>query len=379
MKNILTLILALCVSAAVYGQTATDRKLDAKININIDKIDNLSKKVDSLDMVLYRSGVEIECLDKKVASIDDSYSKYSDMVSTSSAVISNELSAGTWAFAIVSIILAICGILLGSYINRKEKQVKKLADKVSEKEKEVFELSEIVNAQRDEVVELNNKIQSDMSGLYKKLKQEETDYILNRLIAVPRDIGNLDDLLLSRELQEADYIKLLVAYNNLVKNGEDELRSGMWSTTGHTYLLIFFQHFLGLAVNEGVLRDKVIAFFETGCRCAFKNDIEKSTEDIVIAIAEWNEREKIDILTEYIKAILKTKNNYQLVYDIIVKTLNDKDLIAKVWSQFIAEKVVAENLGLAIKDFYKDDAALSTKIDSDIALLKEPEQITANE
>ena len=356
---------AVLICSATYGQTVVDKKLDAKININNEKIENLTEKIDSTGLALRYSRVDIECINKKLEVIDDCYTKQGELVSRSSEQISNQIGTGSWMLGVFSLTLVVVGFWLSCYIGKKEKQIRKLAKEVNKKEIEVSGLSETVLQQKNEVVELNRQIQSDMSGLYQQLQREETVVILNRLINIPCDIGNLNKQLMSRELIDEDYDKLVTAYNNLVANNEHNMPS-TYSTFGEIYLIVFFQHFLGKAVNESVLKDAIVTCFSSGCECSFQNDLQKSTSDLMKGISDWGENEKIDILESFVKGIMSFSNDTRPIYDLLVSNFNNKDIIIKVWDKLIANGQNLNTFAMALKGNYSEDAELISKIDADI-------------
>ena len=126
-----------------------------------------------------------------------------------------------------------------------------------------------------DVQELNNLIQSDIHGLFEKIKRQETLDLLNRLNKVPKDITNISSLLLSRELLQSDFEKLRKAYLNL-DDDDDSYKS--------EYKILFFQHFLTDTLKDEILRKDILDFIPSGIKLSFKNDIVKSTHDFVVAI-----------------------------------------------------------------------------------------------
>lgn len=58
-NRIFMLAVAVLICSSTYSQTATDKKLDAKININNEKIENLTEKVDSTGLALHYSRVDV--------------------------------------------------------------------------------------------------------------------------------------------------------------------------------------------------------------------------------------------------------------------------------------------------------------------------------
>lgn len=225
------------------------------------------------------------------------------LVSTSNDVISNELTAANNFLAFVAVALTIVGIILGAYISRLSKKVERMTDIVSDKSKEVETLAKTVD-------ETDKKIQSDISGLYAKLRKEETVALLRRLELEPLDIDNLAQQLLARDLGEDDYPILKNAYKKLVESGEADARHGLFNESSYraSYLLLFFQHYTYQSIMDDEIRHSIIPFFKDGIDCAFKRDVVKSTKGICLAIsdplANFNKEE---LLSSYLIALNESK------------------------------------------------------------------------
>ncbi len=354
----------------------------ASLLVNAQSIAKCNRKVDSLSIVMSKQNLSLENIEFKVDMLNDCYKKQGELITQSNEVINTTLESGnrsynmfTLAFTVFAAILSVCGIFLARYINRKEKSVRCMLTAVKQEKKVVNdEMNEMqkelnrIKETREEVEKVNQQINNDMASIYEKLKREETVSLLDRLIQIPCDIANVNTLLLSRELIEEDYNRLLSAYNVLVENNEHDMECG-FSTFGDDYLLIFFQHFLDISINEPVLKDKIISFFNIGCRSAFKNDIEKSTKDLLKGISKWGDEEKVEVLVLYIKSLVNYRKDNMFVYEIIINELNNKELIEKIWDKLILEEWANDNFTKALQSKYQDDILFVDKITSDIQVL----------
>ena len=86
----------------------------------------------------------------------------------------------------------------------------------------------------------DKKIHENLSALYKDLRKEETNALLDRLVLEPKDISNLIRILFARELESDAYLKLKEAFLKL--KGE-ELNDVELVGYEQSYMCLFFQHF----------------------------------------------------------------------------------------------------------------------------------------
>lgn len=235
--------------------------------------------------------LSIASMHDQIENINTQLSDLHNLISHSNDAIANEIAAGDRFLTYVGLILGFVGILLGFYITWCYQKVRKMKISIERKERDVKDLS-------NKVEKINEQIQNDISGLYEKLRKEESKSLLNRLIKVPEDIDNIVDLLLARELLPEDFSLLKQAFENLPKDNEDNVKK---------YLLLFFQHFAGQSIKYNDLRNRFVADFALLVSVAFKNDIEKSTKDIVLSLEEAKDEIKIQVLTPYCKALKKSK------------------------------------------------------------------------
>lgn len=238
-----------------------------------------------------QDSLTIETIKRQIDNLNSQMESLHNLVSHSNDVIANEIAAGDRYLTLVSITLGVLGIILGIYIAWCTNKIKKMKMSMEEKERDIKRTSQIVE-------QTNSQIQSDISGLYDKLRREETKTFLNRLIEVPEDIANIIDLLLFRNLDSNDYNLLKQAFDKLPK--ED-------SRNTEYYLLLFFQHFAGRSLSDADLRSRFIADFDSLILAAFKNDIIKSTKDMMTVIKDMPNEEKLQILEPYYKALKRSK------------------------------------------------------------------------
>lgn len=234
--------------------------------------------------------------------------------------ISNQLNAASYNLTIFGILFAIAAILLGVYITRIENKVIHIRE-----ENESLLKQTVKN--KEEVVSINNLIQKDTYGLYLKIKREETIHMLNRLLTIPQDIINLLELLLSRELEKEDFKILKEAYiktKNLPKEQRKLFSVGL--NYIDSYKLLFFQHFLDLALKDKDISGDLNTFYYSGINCSFENDIIKSTKDFINAIVDLGYKTKGEAISSFMQGLSKSKyNNNETVYKIIFDGLKNRN------------------------------------------------------
>jgi hypothetical protein len=234
--------------------------------------------------------------------------------------ISSQLDAASYNITIFGILFGIAAIILGIYVTRIENKVVKI------KEESTCLLNE-TKKNKEEVVAINNLIQKDIYGLYLKIKREETNHILNRLLIVPRDISNLMDQLLSRELEACDFKVLKEAYIKLLKLPEEQRGEfGAGLSYEEHYKILFFQHFLDLSIKDEIIGPDLIDFYPQAIECAFENDIIKSTTDLMKVIIESGYKSMEKEIKNYIKGLSKSiYKDSELIYKIIFDKLQNRE------------------------------------------------------
>ena len=238
-----------------------------------------------------QDSLTIETMKHQIDNLNSQMESLHNLVSHSNDIIANEIAAGDRYLALFSILFGVFGIILGIYVTWCANRVKKMKLSMEEKERDILRISQIVE-------KTNTQIQSDISGLYDKLRREETKTLLNRLIDVPEDISNLIDLLLSRNLAPNDYNLLKQAFDKLSKEDTNNIEN---------YLILFFQHFAGRSLSDVDLRNQIIADFDSLILAAFKNDIIKSTNDMMEALKTMSDEDKLQVIAPYYKALKNSK------------------------------------------------------------------------
>lgn len=261
--------------------------------------------------------------------------------------VANQLSAATYFLEIIAIGIAIFGSILGIYISKKKKQIEAIAATIDEKEKTIKTVSEATR-------ELDKQIKGNIGELYKKLRNEETKALLDRLVLEPRDIGNLIQPLLARDLDEDGFSKLREAYLKLKNEPEyDNPEEGIGAiihrdSSDEDYILLFFQHYCYQALKDDEIRPNLLKGFSENCRKAFKRDLIKTTIDICKALNEdASSFNKEEVLTTYLKALNKCKyRNLEDLNNIFEQNITNPELLKKAKEKCTAEGVFLELFGI---------------------------------
>ena len=234
-------------------------------------------RIDSLEW-------HLNCMNDRLNNLQTSLSNYN-------SYMCNEIALSDRYWGIVSAVLAILAIILGIYITYKYNKTMKLLQTIEKKEKTIKDL-------KKNVEDLNNKVNKDLTGLYDSLRQEETHSLIKRLTEVPEDVSNIINLLLSRQIDKNDFINLKKACEKLDPN---------LTSYKKYYTLLFFQHFSDESIKNPELRKEFIENFDYLIGCGFKNDIIKSTDDMVNALSNMPDEIKMEVVTAYYNSLKVSK------------------------------------------------------------------------
>ena len=321
--------------------------LSASINWSNIKIENLNVKMENIEG-------SIEGLTKQVENLSYIVESQKDIIGQEQSAIENSMGAINIHLTVFSVLLAIGGIFLGVYINRKENNMQSLLKQVEQKKDEVEKLEEKTSKTKKEIEELNNDINNDIEGLYAKLRREETITLLKRLVYEPNDVDNIGILLVSRDLEPSDFKYLLTAYRNLKE--KHELTDKEYTKIQYKYIIIFFQHFCGQSILHELVKDDIISFFRPAMECAFLNDIKNSTESLIGCLNKSDTDNKTDIIFQYISALNKSKyKTHNKLYEMIVSKCKDDFVIQSVWVKLVEANIFIPTVGELLCKRFGDD------------------------
>ncbi len=274
----------------------------------------------------------VDALQAKLETLQSKTDLFTNVVETVNDGVSNQLTSATHLLEVIAILIAIGGLVLGSYINHKKRQIEKMAQTVDNKKKIVEELAKVVDEKKDNVdviakatEELDRKIHHDIKGLYYDLHKEETRSLFQRLVAEPEDIDNLGMLLLARDVEGNNFPLLKEAYFKL----PEEIESNEVEILGDTvnietdykfsYMLQFFQHFFYETLKDEDMQPIFTQNFKNIFGNGFESDIVRATESLCKALTDVDTKfDKLDVLTYFLKAINECKfKNFALLRKIL--------------------------------------------------------------
>lgn len=269
-----------------------------------------AQKNDTLYKLNEKNTKEIVELNQKLVKLQETLDRERNISDKSFNGISNQLSASSNSLTIFSILFGVLALIIGFYVTYIERKIVRIRE-------ENMELLSQAQSVKKEVVEINREIQSDIEGLFKKIKKEETNHILDRLINVPKDVANLLDGLLSRELSKTDFDKLKVSYEKL---------DPIDITYMEKYEMLFFQHFSDLSLKDLMIKERFIKYIPTGINYSFDNDILKSSKDIFNFIVDTGLVNNKEIINVYFGGLENSKfKEFKILYELIFQILSQRD------------------------------------------------------
>ena len=295
---------------------------------------------------------KVDLLQAKFDDLQGKTEFLSNVVETANDGVNNQLSAANNLLALVAVIMAVVGIWLGIYIAKKKRQIEMMAAIVEAKKKTVEQLAEIVDEKKGKVdiiakaiEDLDKKIHSDLSGLYKDLRKEETNALLERLILEPQDIDNLCTILCARDIDEKGYEKLRTAYLKMKKMLNESTIGNVANDCSEQFFVLFYQHFFCQALNDDEILPDLEDYYGVIFDRAYKRDMIKSTIDLCKALSEKTFKfDKENTLTTYLKAL--NSSQYSKLTEL--KNIFEQIIVPQTLLQNAIENCKKENIKLVI-------------------------------
>ena len=290
--------------------------------------------------LLLNSSIPMDTL-KCFQTINDNIDAVKHIVVVSNDTIANEISAINTMLVAFTVIFGVIGVFIGTYISWLQRKVSKMSDNIEKKEQTIVKLAQIVE-------DTDNKIQSDISGLYAKLRKEETKALLCRLEEEPLDIGNLSYLLLARQLEDEGFPILKRAFMKLLDNEPETNAGGLFFLSEREqYSLLFFQHYLYNSILDIDIRPEIEKNYSRCMQCAFKRDIINSTNEFCRALSIITpKKDKVLFLATYLKALNESKFKNLIELKSIFQEKTDSNLLVDAIEKCTTEKVYLELFGI---------------------------------
>lgn len=265
------------------------------------------------------------------------------IVEITNSSIGNQISMLNVSIAVFSFFFVIAGVFIGIYISNLEKRVVRIKEDIEKKEATINTLAKTVE-------ETDKKIQSDINGLYIKLRDEESITLLKRLEEEPQDIENLGNLLLARQIKPDGFPILKAAFFKLLESGEIADR-GSSDTLSYKerYLLLFLQHFMRDSMMDDIIREELRSFFPQGIICEFKRDVIKTTIDFCSVLSDNNVSfDKENILVDYLKAINNSDySNLRDLKNILENNISSQKLLLNAINKCTQDGVSLSLFGIS--------------------------------
>lgn len=284
-----------------------------KPKVNIDslkvQINELKQQIELSQKQIDEHSKAISTLNSKLEYQNSQIESQSSLLDTSFDGISAQLSASSYFIGIIGLIIALFSIALSIYVGRIVRNI----NRISQDNETLLQRNVTV---RQDIEALSEKITNDSKGLYKLMRTEEANHILDRLIAVPEDIANIFSNLASRELDEVHFLQLKEAYLQIKQQPE----------YSDSYLIQFFQHFAGIASTDEEIKEAIISELGLCVRSSFKNDIVKSTHDFFTAIIKKGLNDSITEINAFVIAVGTGKfKNLEELYFSLFNTLSIRE------------------------------------------------------
>ncbi len=253
------------------------------------------------------------------------------------------ISGASVAIQILTVVIAILGVALATYITFVEKKVQTLTNysKSSVEENRTIEQT---------VKKLHFEIINNIEKLYNDLKKQETKSLVNRLVQVPEDIDNLFSILAAREMSPELFTDLKTAYISIKKDRQN----------GFNYLILFFQHFPQIAMFDEDLAEEIESAYHNLMNSAFRNDILKTSRDFIYTCAQKGLLNYKERLNTYYKALSNSKHkDYSDMHIEIYKALPTKEEKFNLYDIIQSDsnlKDVASIYGKQLLDEYQDSS-----------------------
>ena len=298
---------------------------------------------------------KVDLLQAKLDALEGKTEFLANVVETANDGVSNQLSASNNLLAIVGVIVTIAAIWLGVQIEKKWHKMQSMAATVDEKKKTVEELAKIVDEKAEKVdniaqetEDLDKKIHSSLTTLYQDLRKEETNALLDRLVQEPKDVSNLNTVLMAREIDESGYSKFREAYDKLKKEEAEHNNEFFTHDYIGEYFVLFYQHFFYQAIKDDTISSEFGKFYDSILSRAYESDVIRSTIGLCAALSEDDiTHNKEDILVDYLKALNRSQYKELIgLSDVFEHKMTTKELLQNAINRCTKEGVYLSFFGI---------------------------------
>lgn len=258
----------------------------------------------------------------RLAALEEEYARLAQYQIHTDTLVERSYNATNTILVVLSVIIAIAAIYLTWYINKAEKKLLKIKNIITTKQNDVIQVSKDTSA-------LLNQIKNDTDDLFERIRRKDTESLLTRLVDVPQDIVNVERVLLARDLIEKDFKLVKEAYSKLCGDKLDGEVSGIGGQTyKQLYMVLFFRHFFGKALEDNSLRDSVLDSLVSILDGAFVIDVEKANTELAAFVSNKSvEADRGDVLYVYISSLKMSKyKRKESLFTSLKELVTDREL-----------------------------------------------------
>ncbi len=302
-----------------------------------------SKVSNSNCLISNQQSKQIEKLEEEIRILKKEIKQQDNITTKSFNGVSLQISAVTITITVVGVIIAVIGIIasiasifLKRYIKNQTESISKMNNESKEIEQRVLEvkngaitvaksLGKINNSiieQAKEIKTIRNNIDNNMTALYEKIKDEETEHILNRLMHTPEDISNLFFSLASRDLHPNHSLKIKKAMKKL-----KEVCSPInYYEYLIKYLVIICQFNYKQSVLEQSLNSEILRCYYHIISSCFDSEIVSLITDLY----DLSRKKELYNYREHLAALFKAlcitpRFNVKRIYSLVYKLAETKE------------------------------------------------------
>lgn len=267
---------------------------------NTDSVFNVvNHRIDSaFNIVSHRGDSNFNVVTQRINNSQTQIENFSENLHQSNEGIANQISSATNYLTIWGLLFGFLGIGLGIYVTWMQSRTSRLLNQ----SRAILEEQQRIQSQ----VEATRKlIETDLTGLYKKLQEEEINYLLNRLKHFPEDIGNLFGILATIELPQKYYIDYKIIMANAAKSENEKVKEKFDSL-----IKIGVQHFSKNILNDNEIRPLVFDRFQKIINGFFTHEILSFTDSFADYILNKGISNNIDLSKKFLLVFERDEERY---------------------------------------------------------------------
>lgn len=281
------------------------------------QLDTLKRDVAEMRVTLVIQNRQLAENERRIAFQESQINGQTSMLDTAFDGVSTEIGAASYFLGIVGAVVGVVGVFLTFLVTSIHRRVRRMTE-----DSEQLQLSNIET--RNEILRLSETITKDPKRLYALLKKEESDHLIERLLEVPDDIGNLIYPLLSRNLDGSYFPKIKDAFLRADNHSKSHYHS------------LFFQHFAQLSILDLDLKPIYFDNLLDLINLSFTNDIIKSSRDYFTAFTTNSLKNAQVEINTFARAISESK--FSTLGEVYVNIFNQFSRVDRFFLYQLVEK-----------------------------------------